>query len=81
MASHARVLKFPRSDDKSSFVLLQATPKGSKQLDLKLVGTEGEEPYVASCKSFHYPPSNIAIWETLVCNLQHWRECDHLFDP
>ncbi|KAI1020830.1 hypothetical protein LB504_012012 [Fusarium proliferatum] len=50
MASEARVLKFPRSDDKSSFVLLQATPKGSKQLDLKLVGTEGEEPYVASLK-------------------------------
>ncbi|KAG9501258.1 hypothetical protein J7337_006942 [Fusarium musae] len=50
MASRARVLKFPRSDDKSSFVLLQATPNGSKRLDLKLVGTEGEEPYVASLK-------------------------------
>ncbi|KAG4285577.1 hypothetical protein FPRO06_06837 [Fusarium proliferatum] len=50
MASQARVLKFPRSDDKSSFVLLQVTLKGSKQLDLKLVGTEGEEPYVASLK-------------------------------
>ncbi|KAF5700958.1 mitotic apparatus p62 [Fusarium mundagurra] len=50
MASQARVLKFPRSDNKSSFVLLQATPNGSKRLDLKLVGTEGEEPYVASLK-------------------------------
>ncbi|KAJ4025201.1 hypothetical protein NW752_002669 [Fusarium irregulare] len=42
------VLRFPRNDDTTAFVLLQVTPKGSKPLDLKLVGTEGEEPYVAS---------------------------------
>ncbi|KAF4957364.1 hypothetical protein FSARC_11316 [Fusarium sarcochroum] len=59
MASQTRVLRFPRSDDKSAFVLLQVTPKGSKRLDLKLVGTEGEEPYVASCKSFHSPPPRL----------------------
>ncbi|RGP66850.1 hypothetical protein FLONG3_8722 [Fusarium longipes] len=45
-----RVLKFPRSDDTTAFVLLQVTQKGSNPLDLKLVGTEGEEPYVASLK-------------------------------
>ncbi|SPJ87921.1 related to mitotic apparatus protein p62 [Fusarium torulosum] len=50
MAAPFRVLRFPRSDDKSAFVLLQVTSKGSKRLDLKLVGTEGEEPYVASLK-------------------------------
>ncbi|KAF4441914.1 hypothetical protein F53441_11874 [Fusarium austroafricanum] len=55
MASQIRVLRFPRSDDNSAFVLLQVTPRGSKRLDLKLVGTEGEAPYVASCKSFHSP--------------------------
>jgi hypothetical protein len=82
MASQARVLKFPRSDDKSSFVLLQATPNGSNRLDLKLVGTEGEEPYVASRKSFRHSPSNIAMWEKpCLCNLQHWLERDRLFDP
>lgn len=54
-----RVLRFARSDDTSSFVLLQVTPKGSRPLDLKLVGTEGEAPYVASCKSFHFPSSRL----------------------
>ncbi|CAG7556696.1 unnamed protein product [Fusarium equiseti] len=44
------VLRFPRSDDTTAFVLLQVTSQGSKPLDLKLVGTEGEEPYVASLK-------------------------------
>lgn len=56
-----RVLRFPRSDDKAAFVLIQVTQKGSKPLDLKLVGTEGEEPYVTSCKSFHSLHC-IAIW-------------------
>ncbi|KAF4999755.1 hypothetical protein FDECE_11410 [Fusarium decemcellulare] len=53
--AQAYVLRFARSDDKSAFVLVQVTPKGSKRLDLKLVGTEGEAPYVASCKSSHSP--------------------------
>ncbi|CEI69781.1 hypothetical protein FVEN_g7348 [Fusarium venenatum] len=44
------VLRFPRSDDEAAFVLVQITQKGSNPLDLKLVGTEGEEPYVASLK-------------------------------
>ncbi|KAH7157050.1 hypothetical protein EDB81DRAFT_411415 [Dactylonectria macrodidyma] len=50
-----RILRFPRSDDESAFVLVQVTPKGSRALDLKLVGTEGEAPYNASCKSSHCP--------------------------
>lgn len=54
--AQTRILRFARSDDKSAFVLVQVTPKGSKPLDLKLVGTEGEAPYVASCKSSHSPP-------------------------
>lgn len=48
--AQTRILRFARSDDKSAFVLVQVTPKGSKPLDLKLVGTEGEAPYVASLK-------------------------------
>lgn len=46
-----RILRFARTDDTSAFVLLQVTPKGSRALDLKLVGTEGEAPYTVSCKS------------------------------
>lgn len=49
--SKARVLKFNRSDSASAHVLIEATPKGSKPLDLKLVATEGEGIFVASCKS------------------------------
>ncbi|OAQ73019.1 DNA double-strand break repair and VJ recombination XRCC4 [Pochonia chlamydosporia 170] len=45
-----RVLKFPVNDNESSFVLVQVSPKGSKPLDLKLVGTEGEAPYVCSLR-------------------------------
>ena len=44
-----QVLKFSRSDDDSACVLIQATSKGSKPLDLKLVATEGEAPYVCTC--------------------------------
>ncbi|KAH7321180.1 hypothetical protein B0I35DRAFT_208866 [Stachybotrys elegans] len=44
------VLKIDRTDDESSFVLLQITPRGSKPLDLRLVATEGEAPYVATLK-------------------------------
>ncbi|POR34135.1 Uncharacterized protein TPAR_05641 [Tolypocladium paradoxum] len=49
MAS-TRVLKFPRSDDESKCVLIQVTPAGRKPLDLKLVATEGDEPYACVLK-------------------------------
>ncbi|TWU78730.1 hypothetical protein ED733_006480 [Metarhizium rileyi] len=45
-----RVLKFPQSDDESSFFLVQVSSKGSKPLDLKLLGTEGEAPYACSLR-------------------------------
>ncbi|UKZ86094.1 uncharacterized protein TrAFT101_001934 [Trichoderma asperellum] len=45
-----RVIKLPRDDDESAHVLIQVVSKGSKPLDVKLVGTEGEAPYVASLK-------------------------------
>lgn len=44
-----RVIKLPRDDDESAHVLIQVASKGSKPLDVKLVGTEGEAPYVATC--------------------------------
>ncbi|KAL7922965.1 hypothetical protein ACQKWADRAFT_290852 [Trichoderma austrokoningii] len=45
-----RVIKLPRDDDESGPILVQVAQKGSKPLDVKLVGTEGEAPYVATLK-------------------------------
>lgn len=45
-----RVIKFARDDgDASDPILVQVAQKGSKALDVKLVGTEGEAAYVAIC--------------------------------
>ncbi|KAH6610240.1 hypothetical protein Trco_000260 [Trichoderma cornu-damae] len=46
----SRVIKLPRDDDESAYALIQVIQKGSKPLDVKLVGTEGEAPYVTSLK-------------------------------
>lgn len=51
MAVPATVLKFPCGD--GSFVLVQATPKGTHPLDLKLVGTEGGAAYRVTCELVH----------------------------
>ncbi|KAL9948120.1 hypothetical protein D7B24_002386 [Verticillium nonalfalfae] len=50
MVSTASVLRFPRSDEEGSFVLVNATQTRTKPLDLKLVGTDGLAPYVASLR-------------------------------
>ncbi|OAA52390.1 DNA double-strand break repair and VJ recombination XRCC4 [Beauveria brongniartii RCEF 3172] len=46
----SRVLKVPQSDNDKEFVLLQASSSGKKPLDLKLIGTEGEAPYVVKTR-------------------------------
>ncbi|KAJ6441944.1 DNA double-strand break repair and VJ recombination XRCC4 [Purpureocillium lavendulum] len=50
MARTTRVIKFPRSDDESTSVLVQVTSSGRHALDVKLVATEGEAPYVCTLK-------------------------------
>lgn len=45
----SRVIKLPRDDDESAYVLIQVVQKGSKPLDVKLVGTEGAAPYATTC--------------------------------
>ncbi|KAK2766174.1 hypothetical protein FQN54_007690 [Arachnomyces sp. PD_36] len=45
-----QILRIPRSDDPESFVLVNVARNGKSQLDLKLVATEGEDPYVGSVK-------------------------------
>ncbi|KAL1958337.1 hypothetical protein VTO42DRAFT_4654 [Malbranchea cinnamomea] len=48
MSEH--ILRIPRSDSEEDFVLVQITSRSSSNLDLKLVATEGEVPYVGSLK-------------------------------
>ncbi|KAJ0338321.1 hypothetical protein COL922a_005770 [Colletotrichum nupharicola] len=49
MAS-GHVLRFPRSDKEGAFVIVHVTPTRSKALDVKLVGTDGVEPYAVSLR-------------------------------
>ncbi|TQN74634.1 DNA repair protein XRCC4 [Colletotrichum shisoi] len=46
----ANVLRFPRSDSEGGFVVIQVTPTLSNALDVKLVGTDGVEPYAVSLR-------------------------------
>ncbi|EFQ30016.1 hypothetical protein CGRA01v4_01101 [Colletotrichum graminicola] len=46
----AHILRFPRSESQGGFVIIQATPIRSKALDVKLVGTDGVEPYAVSLR-------------------------------
>ncbi|CRK20723.1 hypothetical protein HYQ45_015606 [Verticillium longisporum] len=50
MVPTASVLRFPRSDEEGSFVLVNAAQTRTKPLALKLVGTDGLAPYVASLR-------------------------------
>lgn len=41
------ILRVPRVDDDGGYVLIQVTPNGRKDLDLKLLATDGLSPFVA----------------------------------
>lgn len=45
------ILRIPRSDDPSEFVLIKASNSGKSELDLTLIATEGENPYAGSGRS------------------------------
>ncbi|KJZ80372.1 hypothetical protein HIM_00222 [Hirsutella minnesotensis 3608] len=45
-----RVLRFPRSDEETTSVVVRVSSAGNKPLDLKLVATEGYAPYVCVLK-------------------------------
>ena len=47
MASE-RLLRIPRSDQAGAFVLVNVKRAGKPDLDLELVATEGDAPYVLS---------------------------------
>ena len=61
MSSPSHILRIPRIDiDDESFVLVHVTSDGTSPLDLKLVATEGDHPYVGK-GMFNYsePPSKV----------------------
>ncbi|KAM3442677.1 hypothetical protein NHJ13734_002245 [Beauveria thailandica] len=69
----SRVLKVPQSDNDKEFVLLQALSSGKRPLDLKLIGTEGEAPYVVKIKHDRVPALKVknshlsdSEWESLL---------------
>ncbi|KAH0350974.1 hypothetical protein KCU81_g2346, partial [Aureobasidium melanogenum] len=45
-----KVLRLPRTDVANDFVLVNVEPSGSDPLDLKLVATDGQSPFVASVR-------------------------------
>ncbi|KAL1967238.1 hypothetical protein VTN77DRAFT_3284 [Rasamsonia byssochlamydoides] len=53
MSHQPCVLRIPRSDDPTTFVLVHVSRSGKAALDLKLVATEGESPYVGAVKQSH----------------------------
>ncbi|RFU81740.1 dna double-strand break repair and vj recombination xrcc4 [Trichoderma arundinaceum] len=72
----SRVIKLPRDDNESTYALIQVIQKGSKPLDVKLVGTEGEAPYVTSLKHDRVAslqvtncPVSESEWQTILISL------------
>lgn len=57
-----RILRIPFSDDLESFVLVNAIRTGKTELNLKLVATEGEDPFVGS--SMLLPPLRVLTHST-----------------
>ena len=52
--SHEHILKVLRTDaEENEYVLVNVQTNGPKLLDLKLVATDGDVPYVTESK---YPP-------------------------
>ena len=47
VSTDPRILRFPRSDETGSFVLVHVSCTGPAPLDLRLTATEGESPYVS----------------------------------
>lgn len=46
MSEH--ILRIPRSDSEGDYIILNVTSNGPEPLDLKLVATEGDAPYITT---------------------------------
>lgn len=51
MATTEHILRVPRSDSEGDFVLINVASNGKSPLDLKLLATEGECPYITTSES------------------------------
>lgn len=49
MASE-KILRIARSDSEGDYVLVNVSSNGASPVDLKLLATEGESPYILKCK-------------------------------
>ncbi|EFR01156.1 hypothetical protein MGYG_04160 [Nannizzia gypsea CBS 118893] len=49
--SQDSILRIPRSDSSGDYALIKVSKSGTSDLDLQLVGTEGENPYIGSLRS------------------------------
>ncbi|KAL9018624.1 MAG: hypothetical protein Q9185_004086 [Variospora sp. 1 TL-2023] len=73
MASE-HVLRIPRTDSLGEYVLLNTSSCGSSPLDLKLLATEGTEPYVKTLKHSRIPKYRA---KTNHLSDQQWEEVLH----
>ena len=64
MAPTERVLKFNRSDDESTYVLVNVIHKGPKPLDIKIQATEGYAEFASSRESTR-------LRTLCICRLMH----------
>ena len=64
MASSSLIIRVPRTDQEGAYILGEVTSTGSKPLNVKLVATEGEEPYAVKCKLSFFPryKTKISQW-------------------
>lgn len=61
MASE-KILRIDRNDSEGGHVLVNVAPNGASPLDLKLLATEGESPYIL--KSELISTSSVIPWLT-----------------
>ena len=68
------ILRFPLADKGDEFFLLEATPYGSKPLDLKLRGSEGSAVFAAK-RELHSPlPLPLPLPPPFLCHIHYIHE-------
>ncbi|KAL1841412.1 hypothetical protein VTJ49DRAFT_7089 [Mycothermus thermophilus] len=72
----SHIIRIPRTDKEGSFILGEVTQSGSKPLNVKLVATEGEAPYVLKLRHDRIgelrassSPCSPEEWETVLKSL------------
>ena len=62
MASE-HILRIARSDSEGDYVLVNVTSNGPQPLDVKLAGTEGDNPYITTRENscVHFPSQRLTL--------------------